>query len=372
MHKFFISTPLGLEDQSILEVEQKWPMHYNAARPEIIKMDGGLELETELDLGLNLNQFLRSPNRILLRIKEQKCRDLPKLFKIMTKINWKDYLKKESVTFSISCSESRLMHTGRIEETCKDALIKYFNANKIKDSILREYNESKDAQIFIRIANDDLTISIDTTGELLYKRDNITFKGMAPLRNNYAYIMHEFLINECQINPSQYTLIDPMCGSGTFLHEAKNRLNIIQRNFAFETFKNKMQLDTIESPFYKSLIGFDIDENNIKNSKDYLSLKKEDLFIDSPSTIDTPNICILNPPYGKKIKIKDVKTQNERALYFSKIINRCFEKFDSSYVAIIIPADVTLQEKSLKKLKVFNNGIWVNFNIFKNYKYLIF
>lgn len=365
MHKFFISCPLGLEDQSIREVQQKWTLFYDSQLPTLLKIEGGIELETELELGLNLNQFLRSPNRILLRIKEQKCRDLPKLFKIITKIDWKKYLKKETASFNISCSESRLMHTGRIESTCKDGLIKYFNANKIKESIKAQYKDTSDAQVFIRIANDDLTISIDTSGELLYKRDNISFKGMAPLRNNFAYIMHEYLINECSISPDKYNLIDPMCGSGTFLHEAKNRNKIMQRDFAFEIFSKKMELSSLKEISYEKYTGFDLDDKNVQNKLDDITILKEDLFKDCYNKIEVPNICILNPPYGKKIKIRDVKTQRERSEYFFKVVNRCFEKFNSEYVAIIIPADVKLKLKPTKKLKVFNNGIWVFFNIYK-------
>ena len=94
MYKFFVSCPLGLEDQSLIEITEKWSLFYDTQPPRLIKLEGGVELETSLGLGLNLNQFLRSPNRVLLRLKEQKCRDLPKLFKIITKLDWKQYLKQ--------------------------------------------------------------------------------------------------------------------------------------------------------------------------------------------------------------------------------------------------------------------------------------
>ncbi len=365
MQKFFISCPLGLESHTESEIKAKWDKYLNAKLPNLTKVNGGIELETNLGDGLALNHILRSPNRVLLRLKEQKCRDLPKLFKILSKIEWKQYLKKEEVKFNISCSQSRLIHTKRIEDTSKEAIKKYFNANKIKARVLDEYKYSDAANIFLRIDNDDLTVSIDTSGDLLYKRDNIDYKGKAPLRNNLAYIIYSFFISNINEDLSEYTLIDPMCGSGTFLHEAKHKDMLVNRDFAYEVFHPKIKLEQIDSQTNNKFIGFDIDTENIKRITEDFTLINEDLFKNSQNLINDKNICIVNPPYGKKIKIKNIKTNKERSDYFQKIINRCFEKFNSDYLGIIIPDDIKLKTKHMKSLKVFNNGIWVNFNIYK-------
>lgn len=356
MYDFFIVCPLNLEKEVLKELLSKWHKYNNIPLENYSLVLGGIELKCTLKQGLSLNYYLRSPNRILLRIKEQKCRDLPKLFKIISKLEWKKYLNKEEADFQISTKKSRLINTKKIENTAIDALKKYFNANKIKQSKLNQFKASKRAKVFIRIENDNFIISLDTTGELLYKRDDIKFKGAAPLRNNLAFIMLQYLIDETKINPKDYTLIDPMCGSGTFIHEAQKFNHTGQRSFYFE------DIFQIESPhkqnelMFKDYLAFDINDDIIKKSN--ISIIKEDLFLGEKKP--TKSITIINPPYGKKIKINE-----DRDIFFDKIISRVFQKFDSDYLGIIVPEKVEINVKYLKKLKVFNNGIWVNFLILK-------
>src|SRR5690606_21817544 len=129
------------------------------------------------------------------------------------------------------CAKSRLMHTGRIEETVKAAL-----KEALKRQPLNRDWEKKNyppQTFYIRLVDDHLTLSLDLTGDPLYKRGLQVIKGEAPLRENFAAA---FVMELCQDLEGTYTLVDPMCGSGTLLTEGLTFHRPLHlRPFAFET-----------------------------------------------------------------------------------------------------------------------------------------
>ena len=81
MAQFYIIYPLGLSDLGVLELKEKWGLHYPDQNLEILSVDeGGVLISVTMLQGLSLNHILRSPTRILLRVAELKARDFPKLF----------------------------------------------------------------------------------------------------------------------------------------------------------------------------------------------------------------------------------------------------------------------------------------------------
>ena len=357
MQSFFIISPLNLEKEVKEELILKWQLYIDEKLPKIVAVKGGIEVECSFEDGLKLNQILRGANKVLLRIKTQKCRDLPKLFKIISKIDWKKYLVQESANFIITAKESRIIHTKRIENTCKDGLTKYFMANKIRQNKLDQFKEQDKANIYLRLYKDELTISLDTTGELLYKRDQLQYKGYAPLRNSLASIINKFFMDNIDADISRLKLIDPMCGSGTLLHEAKNYYKINNREFYFEVISPAIDLKSVDKSPYGSYCGHDISAEVISKLKlSGIEFSKEDVF--SNNIFDDECVCILNPPYGKKIKIKE-----DPSIYFNKLIKNIQQKYSPKAIGIIVPEGIKIKYKIKKTLKVFNSGIWVQFII---------
>ena len=114
--RLFLIIPPGLEDLAVREMNQKLaPVKHN-----VIK--GGIEAEADLEWIVNAHLLLKIPVRILLRITEFKVKDFPKLHQKFAKFAWKDFLAHPEPEWEITCRKSRLMHTGRIEETIKKAL----------------------------------------------------------------------------------------------------------------------------------------------------------------------------------------------------------------------------------------------------------
>lgn len=351
MHNFFIVVPISFEALALEEINYKFPKHFpdKDFHTELVK--GGINLKCEKIAGLYLNAILKIPTRILLRLKNQKCRDLPKLFNILKKMNWKEYLLQTNCNFSISCSKSRLIHTGRIEKTSKDALAFYFQANKIP--IKKLLNNPPDQTIYIRIDNDELTISLDTTGDPLYKRNESTYRGLAGLRENYA---SGFLLSLLGFNDySGHTLLDPMAGSGTFIREAIGFFALTKRDFSYQNWNSieYITLSNLENLWnFKHIYGHDINEQVLDKMKDELNISKQDFF--NIEKLKKNTIIIMNPPYGKRIKVIDMNS------YFQKIIDK-LKLIGPDSIGMIIPKDYSKRIKSKKRLAFNQNGIKVEF-----------
>jgi len=354
MRSFYLVCPLHFEDLVQQELKYKWPLHFPKDSYNILKADkGGVELECSLECGLLLNKILKIPGRIMLRVKKQKCRDLPKLFNIIKKINWKEYLRQENMEIEVTAKKSRLIHTTKIENTVLDALKAYFMANKIPQKKI--LCGAKPQKIYIRLFEDNLSISLDTSGELLHIRELNNYRGLASIRETYASALLLYLLGLKSYN--KFTLLDPMCGSATFLYEAKNFFELNKRSFAFENWAN-LSLATLidqDNPWsFSQLQGIDINNQVIqKQENSTIKITEGDLF---KSQQNHNSIVILNPPYGKRIKI-----EGDLQVYFDSVVKHIQNGICPHAFGIIIPSAFAKKLKPHKRLKFNQNGIKVDF-----------
>ena len=319
--------------------------------------DNSFEFEMDLNEGLQLNSKLKIPTRILLRLDRFKARDFPKLFHKLQKIAWRLWLWSDSPDIHVSSSESRLIHTDRIKETALSAIKKSLKAQPYSSKYADFFDFTP--QLYIRVHNDEVTISIDTSYPPLYKRELNKSGHPASIRENLAYGCWSLLAK--YINDKEINLIDPMCGSGTFLLEA---LKISDRHqFAYQGFpiiqKNNIvsKVVTTESePTFDFTIhayGFDLNDKFIQENQKFSQIqwKTQELFKEN-NHINGNNILITNPPYNKRIKI-------------DKNIGDMLKAMSSNYspklIGMIIPRDQLSQINNLKEYKAvdhidFRNG----------------
>lgn len=356
MQNLYISCPMGLEKIAWDEISHKWGLFLNTELPVPTFLLGGIEIETDLESGLGINLFSKTANKVLLRIKKQKCRDVPKLFNIISKINWKTYLKRVDVNWNITSHESRLFNTKKIEKACQDGLDKYFKANKLSQKIIDLKESFHTQNIFLRFDNDELTISLDTSGELLHIRGGESFRGLASIRSTLASCLLWKMIK----NQDSFSLLDPMCGSGTFLREAQNFYELSARIFPFQDWSQELQLNKILKVLpFQHLYGFDQDKNIINKNKEVESsilFQKQDAF--KKTDIETNDLIVIcNPPYGKRVKLT-----RPREVFFQDIVDSLQKNYSPKKIGIILPQDIKLKQKS-KVFRIFNSGIWLNFHI---------
>jgi putative N6-adenine-specific DNA methylase len=370
-HFYFIIPP-GFEDLAKNEFSQKWPLFFDGPFPELNKSFGGLEGEFSLEDGVLLNQVLKIPTRIILRFAEFKCRDLPKLFKKVKNLDWAPFLSGHLPQIKVSAHKSRLFHTQKIEETVIKAIKTYYKGSPPKKKYFEAAENLPPQMLFFRFSEDTCTLSIDTSGDPLYKRSYRPFTGMAPLRENLGAALCFSL--EKNLKEDMH-LVDPMCGSGTFLLEGKHWFSANQnRNFSYLSFpviqKLTPQLKKAapSKGLFKSFQGFEKDPKVLEGQKENGPFKvtaHDFLSEDKIEALPSETALLINPPYGKRIPL-----DNKPKVYYKNLFNKIKNKIGPKAFGILLPKDqlsflkktdpyVLTEKKSFK-----NGGIPVDFLIF--------
>jgi putative N6-adenine-specific DNA methylase len=291
---FLVATP-GLEDTLAQEVKRAG---LKSSKTQV----GGVALKGTWADMVRANRELRTCTRVLLRIGTFPATHVSQLDKRARAFPWADWLRKDvPVAIEASASKSKLFHTGAITQRISTAITEEFGAF-VKDDA--------DVRILARIENDLCTLSIDTSGESLHKRGHKDKMHKAPLRETLAAA---FLM-QCGYTGTE-TIVDPMCGSGTFVIEAAEMAMGLApgraRHFSFEHLRHHKPATFTSSPastqhrFY----GFDRDAGAISmanHNADRAGVSSATLFRHQHITALTPPDCatglvILNPPYGERL-----------------------------------------------------------------------
>ncbi len=187
---------------------------------------GGVAFRGRLRELYAANLKLRSASRVLVRFADFRCRDFPDLFKRAQRLPWGRFLRPDvPVQFRVTTRASRLIHSDRIAETLNSA---------VDQSLGRMVSPALGTPqlILVRVVGDQVVLSIDSSGELLHRRGYRQAVTVAPLRETLAAGVLQLLGWE-----GQEPLVDPMCGSGSFLSEgaliAARRAPGLERQFAF-------------------------------------------------------------------------------------------------------------------------------------------
>lgn len=368
---FYISCPIGFEKFLAVEISEVWPwligfdnQPNSEPVPKMTLDRGGVLLETEFHLGIQLNFFIKTANRVLWRVGEFKARDFPKLFEKISRIPWSRYLKSADVEWVVAASGSRLNHEKRIEATCHEAFIKTFGkpAPAAAPASAPPGTSAKQ-KIYVRISDDLCTVSLDTSGEHLHKRGWGIHKGAAPLRETLsAFLLREMMSGASIEELSSLTLVDPMCGSGTLLLEGASLLQpVFDRPYSFLNWrnapkiyatplwkKNYKKLFTI-APF-KGFMGFDADPKALQAARENLKalqqktmlkeleiqFQEEDLFEGEKKSIGK-NWSILNPPYGERLKVQKSAPTVTEPFSYQDLLQKIADKFDSEKIGLLLP-----------------------------------
>lgn len=217
--EIFLACPPGLETLLAEEVAEKGFKH-PAITPGGITTSGGWS-----DVW-RANLELRGATRVLVRIGSFKAQHLAQLDKRARKFPWGDVLRKDvPVRVDVTCRKSRIYHSGAATQRVETAIREELGATVSADA---------DVRLMVRIDNNKCTVSVDTSGEPLHKRGHKEAVGKAPLRENLAALF----LRQCGYAGHE-PVVDPMCGSGTFVIEAAEIAKGLHpgrsRLFAFES-----------------------------------------------------------------------------------------------------------------------------------------
>jgi len=361
-YKLFFVCPIGLEEIQADELN-KWLQFFDLQNIKIEKLKGGVEVTSNnLDI-IHIVKTIKTSTKVLLRINEFKVRDFPKLYNKVKKFNWAPYLYlNDNIEINVTLKKSRLIHSGRAKDSIEKGINEWIKANPRK----KISTDLPPQKIHFNINQDVCLVSIDLCGEPLYKRENKNQGAIAPIRENLASALILWSINK-NTKTHDSMFIDPMCGSGTFIHEALNLNNANKTkslSLDFMPLTKKIKpIEVKDQPeFFKSYLG--IDQNNFFNksrSKDERIKFINMNYHDALEEIKENSVIIFNPPYGKRLKIK-----GDLADFYQKII-KTLMKTRPLMIGLIHPQEtiIKLPRGNYKRedLLFKNGGLSVRYSL---------
>lgn len=312
---------------------------------------------------------LRTAMRIFKPIHKFKAFDKFRLYKKTKAINWEDYLSIDQ-TFAIdfTVNSEYFRHSKYASLVVKDAIADYF-----RDKYDRRPSvdiENPDVQIHVYIEKQYVTISLDGCGPSLHKRGLRLKTVKAPINE----VLAAGILKIIGWN-GERPLIDPMCGSGTFLHEAlmlarKIPAQHYRENFALMNWPdfNKSDFESVRKEADEQIIelnteltGVELDEFRLEAAIDN---SKRDLiegqikwihgdFFNTKVNFEN-GVMVMNPPYGERIKNDDMLE------FYSKIGDQMKSEYQGSESWIIssnIPAMKRIGLRPSSKIKLFNGPL---------------
>jgi len=345
--EFYAATSPGLESLCLNELKT-----IAQTGKDFIETIGGVQFTGRITDCYSANLNLRTANRILMRIGEFKATNFMQLEKKLSDFPWELFLPADSrPEINPSTKRSRLYHKDAIVEIFAASIEKRFALNGLGNSA----KDSTDQEVFVRAENDRFTISLDSSGALLYRRGIKTHRATAPLRETTAAA-----ILEISGYDGSEPLIDPMCGSGTFSLEAAMISQNVPagwfRNFAFMNWpcfapqrwayiKRKAE-SGVNQASSAHIYASDIDSRACNslvsciNRYDMLKMvevEKKDFFDLSPCALTKKKgLIVINPPYGQRMG-----SRAESVKLFRTVCDKLKKDFSGWKTALIAP-DITL------------------------------
>jgi putative N6-adenine-specific DNA methylase len=188
---------------------------------------GGISCRGSVQDVMRLNLWLRTATRVVVRIASFHASTFHELERRAKKIEWKQFVAENSVAaFRVTCRKSKLYHSDAVAERFAKAVaaqVKGASAGKSSEADDDDAASGDVQQFIVRLFRDEVTVSIDSSGELLHRRGYRLATAKAPMRETMAAAM--LLGAEWS---GAKPVMDPLCGSGTLATEAA----LIARNMA--------------------------------------------------------------------------------------------------------------------------------------------
>ncbi len=323
--------------------------------------DGRLTFIGDEEAVCRANVFLRSAERILIKVGSFHAETYEELFQGTKALALEEFIPKDGkfwVTKAASV-KSKLFSPSDIQSVMKKAMVEHLK-EVYKVNWFQEDGAPFPFRVFLM--KDEVTVALDTTGESLHKRGYRKLTAKAPIAENLAASL-------IMLTPwkGDRILIDPFCGSGTFPIEAAMMAAGIapgmNREFTAEKWNHlvpsKEWYDAVDEAREQinlkidtDIQGYDIDEKMVAIARENAKLAGVDSLIhfqkrgvDQLSHSKKYGFIITNPPYGERIEEK----KNLPALY--RMIGERFQALDSWSLYLITAYDKAQEDMGLKTAK---------------------
>lgn len=363
LHYFFAPCPRGLESVLVAELEQ-------LGASSVRGRDGGVQFQGDRRVCYRANLESRVASRILWRVATRPYASEADIYNIARALPWnKWFVPALTIRVNVAAIKCPLRSLDFVTLKIKDAVCDKFR--EITGSRPSVDTVQPDIRIHGFLDAREFSLYLDTSGDALFKRGLRKTAGDAPLRENLA----AGILNLAGWQPG-IPLLDPMCGSGTFLLEAAQiSLNIApgsKRSFAFEKLKEfdkglwaqlreaaiARQKPVVRQPIFGSDLYGDVLADAHANLSaagfsEIVTLKQANLLeISAPAPL---GFLVTNPPYGVRLG------EPERLVEFYPKLGDVLKKKFSGWNAYIFTADPLLPKfirlTASRRTPLFNGAL---------------
>ncbi len=283
--------------------------------------DGRVSFYGDMEAICRANVFLRTAERILLKVGSFRAETFDELFEKTKALPWEKYIPKDGKFWVAKAAsvKSKLFSPSDIQSIMKKAMV-----NRMKQHYDIDWFEESGASYPVRVflMKDMVTVGIDTSGVSLHKRGYRTLQSKAPITETLAAAL-------IMLTPwkQDRIFVDPFCGCGTFPIEAAmiaaniapgmNRSflaeawdNLIPKKLWYETVEEANEL--IDTSVEVDIQGYDIDGEVLRAARENAKAAGVDHMIHfqqrAVKDLRHPKkygFVITNPPYGERLEDKE-------------------------------------------------------------------
>ena len=329
--------------------------------------DGRITFRGDVTAIARANIFIRTAERILLKMGSFRATDFDELFEGTKAIPWEEFLPRDAKFWvtKATTNKSALFSASAIQSIVKKAIVERM---KQTYRVERFEEDGDEYPIRVFIFKDQVSIGLDTSGTSLHKRGYRTLVGKAPISETLAAAL-------LMLTPwnKDRVLVDPFCGSGTFPIEAAMMAADIapgmNRSFLAEDWKhlvprkcwydaNEEAQDRVNLNIDTDIQGFDIDPEALKAARTNAKMAGVDKLIHFQQRpvkeLRHPKpygFIITNPPYGERLEEKE----NLAQLY--REIGESYARLDKWSMYLITSyekAENDIGRKADKNRKIYN------------------
>lgn len=362
MHTYELVAPCHFGMESVLKKE------ITRLGYEIISVeDGKVTFAGDASAICRANIFLRTTERILLKIGSFRATTFDELFEETKNLPWEDFIPADGrfwVTKATSI-RSALFSPSDIQSIMKKAMVdclkKYYHTDWFPEN-------GVDFPVRVTLLKDEVLVCLDTSGESLHKRGYRRATVKAPITETLAAAL--LLLTPWK---KDRILVDPFCGSGTFPIEAAmigaEIAPGMNRSFTAEQWTHLIPkkcwydaIDEAENNILRDISmdiqGYDIDEKAIAAAMENARMAEVDHLIhlqrrplSDLSSHKKYGFLITNPPYGQRLDTEE----NMPALY--RELGKVYQKLDTWSMYLITAYAQTeryIGKKADKNRKIYN------------------
>ncbi|MDP9088146.1 MAG: bifunctional 23S rRNA (guanine(2069)-N(7))-methyltransferase RlmK/23S rRNA (guanine(2445)-N(2))-methyltransferase RlmL [Pseudomonadota bacterium] len=315
--RYWIATaPVGAASVLAEELKQ-FGGHDIRERSHDVKFQG------TLDVGYRTCLWSRTATRVLLSLGSIDASSSKHVYEAVKRIDWREHIAP-GATLACDCSggNESIRHTIYGSQLLKDAV-----CDNLRDATGERPNikpERPDVLLHLHVEGRTALLSVDFSGESLHRRGYRSEGGRAPLKENVAAAVL-LRAGWPQVAEQGGVLLDPMCGSGTFLIEgaliAADAAPAIDRGYfgflgwrghepdTWEQLRAEARARRAVRAARRCILGSDIDSDAVRMAignaeqagvADWVHIEKRSL-----SEVIRPKadvgMVVANPPYGERI-----------------------------------------------------------------------